>query len=231
MILPQMTDSEIQAQIRKIASPLNDYALAKLDPLVSMSERKRPSKARSHFTVDNNECSIFYFPWLKGYTLWVKYRRNRQVAGKIWKEYPLFATIIYVDSDPKKGEFPIEVLHFRKHALDRYKERRELKLTGIDDILEEISYSDMDLVRDYKDIDNDLQHIFLNSPNGLFLGTFVPSLKFTEIYTFITNDMMYDDQFPELDDDIFENVEDLQKILGKDYGNILSDIIQVIKNQ
>jgi len=85
---------------------------------------------------------------------------DAEVAGKIWKDYPMYALIEWVN-----GSFADVIIH-RKHSLDRYNERLHFGLSNVYDILEEMSYSDCKRVYNFKEVDGDLRFLIANSPNG-----------------------------------------------------------------
>jgi hypothetical protein len=59
--------------------------------------RKLPKKLRSKYIIDGQETIVYYFPHMSGWQAWIKFRMDAVVAGKIWKDYPMYALIELVN--------------------------------------------------------------------------------------------------------------------------------------
>ena len=210
MILPNMTRAEVMKQLANIAPQLLKKGLAKTAHLSQRPVRKLQKKLKSKYDIDGQEVIIFYFPHKPGWYAWIKFRMDAEVAGKIWKDYPMYALLEWVN-----GSHADIIIH-RKHALDRYNERLNLGLTNVDDILEEMSYSDCDRVYNFKEVDGNLRFLIGNSKNGLFLGFLDRENGYKEIYTFITNQMIKEGQKPEPTDELMEAIAAHEKKLGRE---------------
>jgi hypothetical protein len=183
---------------------------AKLSHLNEKPLRKLPKKLRSKYTIEGQETLIFYFPHMPGWQAWIKFRMNAEVAGKIWKDYPMYALLEFVNSNH------IDIIIHRKHVIDRYNERLNLGLTDLDNILEEMSYSDCQRIFNFKEIDGGLRLLVGNSKNGLFIGFFDRENGYKEIYTFINNQMIREGQKPEPTDELMEAIGTYEKRLGRE---------------
>lgn len=210
MILPNMTRPEVMEQFAKIAPQLLNKGLAKIAYLNKKPIRKLPKKTRSKYNIEGQETIIYYFPHIQGWYAWIKFRMDTEVAGKIWKDYPMYALIEWVN-----GNHADIIIH-RKHSLDRYNERLNLGLNNVYDILEEMSYSDCKRVYNFKEIDVNLRFLIGNSSNGLFLGFIDRDNGYKEVYTFITNQMLKDGQKPDPTDDLMEAIAIHEKKLGRE---------------
>jgi hypothetical protein len=210
MILPNMTREEVVKQLAKIAPQLLDKGFAKISYLKKKSLHKLPKKLRSKYPIDGQETIIYYFPHMPGWFAWIKFRMNAEVAGKVWKDYPMYALLEWANGGH------VDIIVHRKHALDRYNERLTLGLTNTDDILEEMSYSDAKRVYNFKEIDGNLRLLIGNSANGLFLGFLDRENGYKEIYTFITNKMIREGQKPEFTDELMEALVAHEKNLGRE---------------
>ncbi|MEQ8303121.1 MAG: hypothetical protein RIB47_07000 [Cyclobacteriaceae bacterium] len=205
-----MTRAEVMKQLANIAPQLLKMGLAKTSHLNEKPLRKLQKKLRSKYNVDGQEAIIFYFPHKPGWYAWIKFRMNVEVAGKIWKDYPMYAQLEWVNDNHS------DIIIHRKHALDRYNERLNIGLSNVDDILEEMSYSDCDRVYNFKEIDGNVRFLIGNSKNGLFLGFLDRENAYKEIYTFITNQMIKDGQKPEPTDELMEAIAAHEKKLGRE---------------
>lgn len=219
MILPNMTREEVMKQLEKIAPQLIKKGLAKTAYLNTKPLRKLPKKLRSKYTIEGQETVVFYFPHMPGWYAWIKFRMNVEVAGKIWKDYPLYALLEWANGSH------VDIIIHRKHALDRYNERLNLGLTNTDDILEEMSYSDGTRIYNFKEVDGNLRVLVGNSANGLFLGFLDRESGYKEIYTFITNRMIKEGQEPDPTDELMEALAAYEKKLGRE--NTI-DILKVL---
>ncbi|WP_127120970.1 hypothetical protein [Chryseotalea sanaruensis] len=214
-----MTRTEVMEQLSKIAPQLLQKGFAKMGYLNKKPLRKLPKKMRSKYTIEGQETIVYYFPHLTGWSAWIKFRMDAEVAGKIWKDYPMYALVEWVN-----GSFADIIIH-RKHSLDRYNQRLHLGLSNVYDILEEMSYSDCQRVYNFKEVEGDLRFLIANSPNGLFLGFFDRNNSYKEVYTFITDQMVKDGQKPEPTDDLMEAIANHEKKLGR--GSII-DVLQIL---
>lgn len=205
-----MTRGEVMKQLANIAPQLFKKGLAKTARLNDTPLRKLPKKLRSKYTIESQETIAYYFPYMPGWYAWIKFRMDAVVAGKIWKEYPMYALLEWVN-----GSHANIIVH-RKHALDRYNERLNLGLSNTDDILEEMSHSDGKRVYNFKEIDGNLRLLIGNSPNGLFIGFLDRENGYKEIYTFITNQMIKEGQKPEPTDELMEAIAAYEKKLGRE---------------
>lgn len=210
MILPNMTREEVMKQLEKIAPQLIKKGLAKTAHLNAKPLRKLPQKLRSKYTIEGQETIVFYFPHMPGWYAWIKFRMNVEVAGKVWKDYPMYALLEWANGNH------IDIIIHRKHSLDRYNERLNLGLTNTDDILEEISYSDGSRIYNFKEVDGNLRFLVGNSANGLFLGFLDRESGYKEIYTFITNRMIKEGQEPDPTDELMEALAAYEKKLGRE---------------
>src|SRR5271154_4537432 len=123
MILSNMTRAEVMKQLAKIAPQLLKKGLAKTAYLNQKPLRKLQKKLKSKYDIDGQEAIIFCFPHKPGWHAWIKFRMNAEVAGKTWKDYPMYALLEWVN-----GSHTDIIIH-RKHGLDRYNERLDLGLT------------------------------------------------------------------------------------------------------
>lgn len=206
-------------QLEKIAPQLIEKGLAKTAHLNTKPVRKLPKKLRSKYRIEGQETIILYFPHMPGWFAWIKFRMDAVVAGKIWKAYPMYALLEWADDSH------VDIIVHRKHALDRYNERLNLGLTNIDDILEEMSYSDGTRLYNFKEIDGNLRVLVGNTSNGLFLGFLEREGGYKEIYTFITNRMIKKGQEPDPTDQLMEVLAAHKQKLGRE-GSI--DILKVL---
>jgi len=219
MILPNMTRAEVVKQLANIAPQLLKKGLVKTGHLNDKPQRKLPKRLKSRYTIEGQETIAFYFPHKQGWYAWIKFRMNVEVAGKIWKDYPMYASVEWVN-----GDFVNIIVH-RKHALDRYNERLNLGLTNVDDILEEMSYSDNNRVYNFKEVDGHLRLLIGNSQNGLFLGFLDRENEYKEIYTFITNQMIKEGQKPDPSDELMEAIAAHGKKTGRES---IIDILNIL---
>lgn len=194
-----------------------EKGLAKAKHLVKRPLRKVPHKLRSKYTIEGQQTIAFYFPHQRLWSAWIKFRMDTKVAGKIWRDYPMYAIV-----DQVNGE-KFETLVFRKHVLDRYNERLQLGLTNVDDILEEISYKDGARISNFKEVDSAFRVLTANTANGVLLGFQDAETGYKEVYTFITNQMMRRGQAPKRKERMRQRVAtDENKLNKKTVTDLLS---------
>jgi hypothetical protein len=220
MIVPKMTQEEVMNQLDKISSQLIEKGFAKTKHLIKGPLRIIPPKLRSNYMIDGQPTIAFYFPDQRLWSAWIKFRTDAKVAGRVWKDYPMYAIVDQVDGEK------IDTLVFRKHALDRYNERLHLGLNNLDDILEEISYKDGARISNSKEVDSTLRVLVTNTIGGVFLGYQDTETGYKEIHTFITNQMMRKAQRPNQKDVWRQSVTTSQ---NKRNRKSISDLLNILK--
>ncbi|NOS92097.1 MAG: hypothetical protein HOP30_09260 [Cyclobacteriaceae bacterium] len=220
MIVSRMTREEVMNQLDKIASQITERVFAKAKYLLKRPLRKLPQKLRSKYMIDGHQTIAFYYPHQRLWSAWIKFRVDATVAGRIWKDYPMYASV------DQMSDGQTNTLVFRKHALDRYNERLHLGLNNCDDILEEISYKDGACINNFKEVDSTLRVLVANTVNGVFLGYQDTETGYKEVYTFITNQMMRKGQRPKRKDVLRQAITSSESKLDK---KSISDLLAILK--
>ncbi len=220
MIVPSMTREELMNQLDKISLQITERVFAKAKHLLRRPLRKLPQKLRSKYMIDGQQTIAFYYPHQRLWSAWIKFRVDATVAGRVWKDYPMYAIV------EQKDDGQTETLVFRKHALDRYNERLHLGLNNLDDILEAISYKDGASINNYRVVDSTVRVLFANTVNGLFFGYQDIETGYKEIHTFITNQMMRKGQRPKRKDVLRQAVTSPENKLDK---KSIRDLLTILK--
>ena len=204
-----MNKQEVNQEISRVLPVLLKMAKSKAYHRMKQSRKRGYPDTVSSYEVEGIKFWVFYF-FDDGADLSIIFCRYYDGKGAMYALLNMGAPDQY------------SILHFLKHAIDRYNERLDLGLIEVKDIIFHMAKNGLTMVRqDVGEKDEGLLNVGWKGGNGLWLGEskdeiLINNTHVNLVRTFIDNNLVHQEQEAVLNDNIREDLVVFEKNIGGD---------------
>lgn len=209
MITTTMNKKEVNKEISRIIPYLLTMAKSKAYHRMRQSKKRGYPDTVSSYEIEGVKFWVFYF-FDDGADLSTIFCRYHDDKGAMY-------SLVNMGSYDQYS-----ILHFLKHAIDRYNERLELGLVEVKDIIFHMVKNGLTMVRqDIGSKEEDLLNVGWKGGNGLWLGEskdeiLINNTHVNLVRTFIDDNRVRQDQEAVLSDHILEDLTMFEMNIGGD---------------